>query len=74
MPAIVEPFSEDQIERLRKDTPPLAEPSVGGLKRIRPFTRLTAEPIKEPGYTDRSIDLEQTPAIAGEPVRAGGCS
>jgi hypothetical protein len=66
--AIVEPFSEDQIERLRKDTPPLDEPSVGGFKTIGPFERLTRDPLPDASYTDRSLDLEQKPAIAGEPV------
>ena len=32
--AVVEVFSEDEIVRLKKDTPPLAEPSVGAIKAI----------------------------------------
>jgi hypothetical protein len=66
--AIVEPFSEDQIERLRKDTLPLAEPSVGGIKAIGPFERLTAEPISVNHYADQAVDLRQVRAIAGKPI------
>jgi hypothetical protein len=66
--ALVEPFSEDQIERLRKDTPPLAEPSVGGFKAIGPFERLTRDPTPDSSFTDRSLDLEQKTTISGEPV------
>lgn len=66
--AVVEPFSEDQIERLRKDTPPLPEPSVGGIKTIGPFTRITVEPVAANRYTDQSIDLAQIRTIEGEPV------
>src|SRR5258708_6199267 len=32
--AVVEVFSEDEVVRLKKDTPPLAEPSVGAVKQI----------------------------------------
>lgn len=66
--AVVEPFSEDQIERLRKDTPPLTEPSVGGFKTIGPFERLSAEPIAANSYIDRSLNLEQIPAMKGQPI------
>jgi hypothetical protein len=66
--AAVEPFSEDQIERLRKDTPPLEEPSVGGFKMIGPFERLTRDPVPDSTYTDRSINLQQPITITGEPV------
>src|SRR5262249_3497161 len=38
--APVEVFTEDQIKRLKTDTPPLAEPSVGTVKAIGKFTRL----------------------------------
>ncbi|HXU10443.1 MAG TPA: fibronectin type III domain-containing protein, partial [Candidatus Binatia bacterium] len=32
--AVVEVFSEDEVKRLRTDTPPLAEPSVGAIKTV----------------------------------------
>jgi len=66
--AVVEVFSEDQITRLKKDTPPLDEPSVGALKAVGPFVRLTKEPVKEAAYTDGTIDLTKPQAVEGEPV------
>ncbi len=39
--AVVEVFSEDQLKRLKTDTPPLAEPSVGSVRAIGKFVRLT---------------------------------
>lgn len=45
--APVEVYSEDQIRRLKTDTDPLAEPSVGAVARIGRFERLTKEPITE---------------------------
>lgn len=65
--AVVEVFSEDEIERLRKDTPPLTEPSVGAMKSFGPFERITKEPIKETTYTDRSVDLTK-PAAVEKPI------
>jgi hypothetical protein len=66
--AVVEVFSEDQVLRLKKDTPPLAEPSVGAVKAIGPFTRLTREPVKERSFTDTTVDLSRPQAVAGEPL------
>src|SRR5262249_42244463 len=50
--APVEVFSEDEVIRLKKDTPPLEEPSVGAIRTIAAFTRLTKEPVKGRAYTD----------------------
>src|SRR5205807_237182 len=50
--AVVDVFSEDEIVRLRKDTPPLAEPSVGGIRAIGPFQRLTKTPLAAPAHED----------------------
>jgi hypothetical protein len=55
--AAVDVLSEDQILRLKKDTPPLAEPSVGAVRAIGPFTRLTKSLLKEASFTDESLDL-----------------
>ena len=38
--APAEVLTEDQLKRLKKQTPPLAEPSVGAIKRIGQFKRL----------------------------------
>ncbi|MBN9517217.1 hypothetical protein J0H58_01650 [bacterium] len=45
--APVEVYSDDQIKRLKTDTDPLDEPSVGAVARIGRFERLTKEPITE---------------------------
>lgn len=67
--APVEVFSEDQIVRLRKDTPPLAVPSVGGIKAIGKFERITKEPIASTSYLDRGIDLSKPIAVKDEVYR-----
>jgi hypothetical protein len=55
--AQVEVFSEDQLVRLRTDTQPLDEPSVGAIKAIGKFERVTQETLKQPTFTDTGIDL-----------------
>jgi hypothetical protein len=64
--ALVEVFSEDQIVRLKKDTPPLTEPSVGAVKAIGPFQRLTKDPVKDAAFTDTALDLSKPQAVEGE--------
>ena len=66
--AVVEPFSEDEVLRLKKDTPPLAEPSVGAIKAIGSFQRLTRDPVKGGRFTDDAIDLNQVRSVEGEPL------
>jgi hypothetical protein len=66
--APVEVFTEDQILRLKKDTPPLTEPSVGAIKAIGRFERLTKEPLEKPEFTDTTIDLSKPQAVEGEPL------
>jgi hypothetical protein len=65
--AAVEVFSEDQIVRLRKDTPPLTEPSVGAIRAIGPFVRLTKQPIRQATYTDDAVNLSK-PVEVAEPI------
>jgi hypothetical protein len=65
--AAVEVWSEDQLQRLKKRTPPLGEPSVGSLRRIGAFTRINAELVHEPRFTDR-INLEKPQPIEGAPI------
>src|SRR5205823_13881611 len=66
--APVEVFTEDQIVRLKKDTDPLAEPSVGGIKAIGKFERITKEPVKETAFTDTGIDLTKPTPVEGEAI------
>jgi hypothetical protein len=55
--APLEVFSEDQIVRLRTDTPPLDEPSVGAIKAMGKFVKLTKEPITKARFLDDTVDL-----------------
>jgi hypothetical protein len=64
--AAVEVFTEDQLVRLKKDTPPLAEPSVGAVKAIGPFRRITRLAVQGQSFTDRTIDLSKPVAVEGE--------
>lgn len=64
--AVAEVFSEDEVQRLKKDTPPLAEPSVGALKAVGPFRRLTKELVKMTRYTDTDLDLTKPQTVEGE--------
>ncbi len=62
--APVEVWSEDQLVRLKKRTPPLPSPSVGALKRIGAFQRLTEKPLVKLGLVD-CLDLERPMPIKG---------
>jgi hypothetical protein len=74
--APVEVFTEDQILRLKKDTPPLAEPSVGAIKKIGKFVRITKEPLNQGqsgaagatwgSFNDTTIDLTKPTKVEGE--------
>jgi len=66
--ALVEVWSEDQLHHLKKRTPPLASPSVGAIRRIGPFKKLTDEPVTATSFIDDSIDLSKPRVVAGEPV------
>ena len=66
--AIVEVFSEDEIIRLKKDTAPLAEPSVGAIRAIGPFGRVNAVPVHETTFEDDTVDLGKPQKLAGEPI------
>lgn len=64
--AVVEVFSEDQLVRLKTDTPPLNEPGVGAIKAISQFSRLTTTPVTQPRFTDRALDLTKPQSVEGE--------
>jgi hypothetical protein len=66
--AIVDVWSEDQLVQLKRATPPLASPSVGAIRRIGPFQRLTDEPLTATSYTDDTIDMEKPRSIDGDPI------
>ena len=66
--AVVEVLSDDQLVRLKTKTPPLAGLSVGAIRRIGPFQRLTETPISELTFTDDDIDLNKPMPIEGEAI------
>ncbi|MEJ5275711.1 MAG: kelch repeat-containing protein [Thermogemmata sp.] len=66
--AVVEVWSEDQLKRLKSSTPPLPEPSVGAIRRIGQFERLTAMPVKGTTFTDTSVDLQTPKVVAAKPI------
>lgn len=66
--APVEVLTEDQLHRLKTQTPPLGEPSVGAIRRVGRFTRLTAEPFRQLKFADTQVDLSKSAVIEGEPV------
>lgn len=59
--ATVEVLSEDQLKRLKSRTPPLQEPSVGAVRRVGRFVRLSPNPVRESPFFDH-IDFEK-PAV-----------
>jgi hypothetical protein len=66
--ASVEALTEDQLSRLKKQTSPLPEPSVGAIRRIGSFKRLTTTPTREPKFTDSTVDLNKPETISGAPI------
>ena len=66
--AAVEVLSEDQLQRLKSQTPPLESPSVGLIRRIGKFERITKAPVTDTTYVDTSIDLTNKSAVEGEPI------
>jgi hypothetical protein len=66
--APVEVFSEDELVRLKKDTPPLKEPSVGALRAVGKFVRLTKRPLRAAEYVDTALDLTKPQGIGDEPL------
>ncbi|MCX8038248.1 MAG: fibronectin type III domain-containing protein [Candidatus Sumerlaeia bacterium] len=65
--AAVEVLTDDQLQRLRSRTSPLAQPSVGALRRIGSFQTLTPTPIRTAAFTD-AVDLSKPQRVEGEPV------
>jgi len=49
-------------------TPPLARPSVGAIRRIGQFQRLTAAPVRSTSFVDESVDLETPQTVEGDPI------
>lgn len=61
-------WSDDQLKRLKAQTPPLASPSVAALRWIGPFRQLTKSPVAEQRFLDREVDLTVPCVSDGEGV------
>jgi hypothetical protein len=59
---------EDQLPRLKSQTPPLESPSVGAIRKIGSFQRLTEMPVPEPKYTDRALNLSERTVVGDMPL------
>ncbi|MFN0019761.1 MAG: hypothetical protein ACKVP0_16010 [Pirellulaceae bacterium] len=67
--AAVEVVTEDQLKRLKGQTPPLGSPSVGAIRKIGIFVPLNYDlkPISATSYTDTGADFTKQPGVGGEP-------
>lgn len=65
--APVEVWSDDQLVALKKRTPPLAMLAVGGIRRVGQFQAITPEPVTQPRFEDRSVDLTKPSLVNGVP-------
>ncbi len=66
--ALVEVATEDQLRRLKRQTEPLAEPSVGAITKIGAFQRLNQLVVHETSFTDTTVDLSRPGPLAGTPL------
>lgn len=66
--AAVDVLTDDQLKRIKRNTPPLPEPSVGAIRRVGPFQSLNPAPLKSPPFTDTTVDLGQPQPIDEEPI------
>ncbi|MEX0716473.1 MAG: fibronectin type III domain-containing protein, partial [Planctomycetaceae bacterium] len=57
--APVQVYSEDQIKRLKSDTPPPEQPAVGMVRAIGEFVRLTDKPVAATEFIDEGVDLSK---------------
>lgn len=64
--ALVEVATEDQLRRLKRQTDPLTEPSVGAITKVGAFQRLTTAPVKQAAFTDTAVDLSKPQPLSGE--------
>lgn len=66
--APVEVLSDDQLVKLKSRVTPLPQLSVGAIRRIGPFQRITASPVKATIYVDTDVDLRQRIPIHANPI------
>jgi len=65
--AVVEVLSDAQLVRLKKAVAPLPTTSVGAIRRIGPFERITSKPITATRFTDH-VELSKPQVISGQPL------
>jgi len=66
--AAVEVYTEDQLPLLKSHTPPLPQPSVGAIRRIGTFLRLTEKPVSGTTFNDTTVDLTHPQSVTGPPL------
>jgi hypothetical protein len=66
--AAVDVLTEDQLVRLKKQTPPLSAPSIGAIRRISQFSRLSSSSMNRTNFVDTTVDLSTPVTVQGEPV------
>jgi hypothetical protein len=66
--AVVEVWTDDQLVRLKRNTPPLVSLTIGAIRRIGAFKQLTTKPIVTTSFVDDSVDLSKPEAIEGNPI------
>lgn len=65
--ATVEVYTDDQLTRLKSHLQPLAAPSVGAVRTIGAFKRLTDSMLSDPLFVD-TVDLGTPIPVDGEPA------
>ena len=65
--AVLAVLTGDQIKILRSRTPSLEIPSVGAIRKVGPFHRLTEAPVAGTEFVDRTVDFDARQAVEGEP-------
>jgi hypothetical protein len=66
--AVAGVLGDDELVRLKTDTAPLANPSVGAITAIGPFQRLTRDPMKTARFTDATLDLTKPQPVRGKAI------
>ena len=63
--ATVQVWTEDQLKRLKSRIRPLSDPSIGAVRRIGPFKRITTALLPSTSFRDR-VDLGKPRSVEGE--------
>lgn len=66
--AAVEVLSDDQLKRLKAQTPPLESPSVGRIVSVGPFQKIVDQPLAETSFVDTTVNLARPQAPPEMPI------